>query len=366
MPVAEYLAAQVGKPVANQGHMTAARGLRELYRRLGLIDDSGQSLVVTPLGRQAASFADEALDEGQRTFWRTALSNMTHDGDGDTSHPYQVLLKLIASRPGIARSKCALALEARNNSPKELDRIVALSRLDEAEIRAKIGVSQSNWDNAKKMLPRFAEQLGDVVKTGQFYTLAKTPGQVAPTRDTSVASTLGDEDKKPRATRKPRKVTSDTIGQAGTSDQAEPPPPPDLDPKKMAAAIATRADRVKRHNLMVKALAGRLSDSGYDLFEDPFDILAPREDQAILVEVKTLDGSKADERDRVRDALSQILYYEAFVTEPLAGGRAIVKVACFEHRPTDEHMSFLEKQGIQTVWMDGKKFACLSGEPSWL
>ncbi|MBL9066152.1 MAG: hypothetical protein JNN10_07655 [Sphingopyxis sp.] len=366
MPVADYLAAQVGKPAGNQGHQTAARGLRELYRSLGLIDDSGDSLIVTPLGRQAANFADQDFDEDQKTFWRTALSNMSNDGDGDVSHPYQVLLRLVASRPGISRAKCALALEAKNNSNEELDRIAKLSDLEEGKIRAEIGVSLSNWNNAKKMLPRFAEQLGDVIKTGQSYTLAQTPGQVASTRGTSVAATAEDHDNKPRTARKPRKVTSNTIGQAGTSEQAEPPPPPDLDPAKMAAAIAIRADRVKRHNLIVKALAAQLADAGFDLFEDPFDIFAPQGDQAILVEVKTLDGSVADERDRVRDALSQILYYEAFVTEPLAGERKIVKVACFEQRPTDDHIGFLGKQGIETVWKDADKFVGVAGKPGWL
>ncbi|WP_373285047.1 hypothetical protein [Novosphingobium marinum] len=291
---------------------------------------------------------------------------MTHDGDGATSHPYQVLLRLVARRPGITRAKCALALEAKNDSPEELDRIAELSDLEEDQIRHQIGVSQSNWNNAKKMLPRFAEQLGDVIKTGQSFKLAQTPGHVAPTRDKSVAASSEDEEKKTRAKRNPRKVTTDTIGQAGTGEESEPAPPPDLDPEKMAAAIAARADRVKRHNLIVKALAGKLVEAGCELYEDPFDILAPHDDRAILVEVKTLDGSEPDERDRVRDALSQILYYEAFVTEPLVGGRDIVRVACFEHRPSDDHIGFLENQGIETVWKDGEEFTSKAGTPDWL
>lgn len=366
MPVEDYLASQDGKPAGNQGHQTAARGLRELYRHLGLIEEHRGTLELTPLGLQAAGYADERLDDEQKTFWRTALATMTHDGDGAISHPYQVLLRLVARRPGITRAKCALALEARDDSKTELDRIVELSDLGEDQIRQEIGVSQSNWNNAKKMLPRFAEQLGDVVKTGQSYKLAQTPGNVAPTRDKSVANTSEEEEKKSRAKRNPRQVTSDTIGQAGTGEESEPAPPPDLDPEKMAAAIATRADRVKRHNLIVKALAGKLASANCELYEDPFDILALNEERAILVEVKTLDGSEADERDRVRDALSQILYYEAFVTEPLAGDREIVRVACFEHRPSDDHIGFLENQGIETVWQNGDACEGAGGTPAWL
>lgn len=366
MPVDEYLAAQELKVAGNQGHRTAARGLRELYRRLGLIDDSGDELEVTPLGQQAAAFADLPLDEDQQTFWRTALSTMTHDGGGSVSHPYLVLLRLISRRPGITRAKCALALEAASDSEAELDRIVALSDLPEEEIIDAIGVSRSNWDNAKKMLPRFAEQIGDVVKEGQTYTIAENAGSVAPTREESVAATPQTDVAAPRATRNPRAVDPETIGQAGMGEQSEPLPPPDPDPDRMANAIATRADRVRRHNTIVRALAAELHQRGYTLYEDPFDILAVRDRVALLIEVKTLDGSASDERDRVRDALAQVLYYEAFVTEPLTQGAEIAKIACFEHQPSNEHISWLNGQSIETIWNNDGHFVNEHGEPSWL
>jgi hypothetical protein len=105
------------------------------------------------------------------------IRNLTHDGgDGETSHPYQVLLRLIALNPGVTRAKCALALEARNDSDRELNRISNLTDLEEAAIRDHLGVTKSNWDNAKKILPSFAEQLGDIEKTGQQYRLVDAPG----------------------------------------------------------------------------------------------------------------------------------------------------------------------------------------------
>lgn len=366
MPVEEYLAEQEGKPAGSQGHRTAARGLRELYRRLGLIDDDGAELIVTPLGEQAASYADQPMSDEQIIFWRTALSNMGHDGDGALSHPYQVLLRLVSRRPGITRAKCALALEARDDSNEELDRICDLAELDEADILEAIGVSQSNWDNAKKMLPRFAEQLGDVVKDGQQYTLAQAPGDVAPTRETNVAPASAGDAPATRVARNPRQVTPDTIGQAGIGERTEPAPPPNLDPEKMAAAVATRADRVRRHNLIVRELAARLERFGFRLFEDPFDILAVRDRQGLLVEVKTLDGSEADERDRVRDALAQLLYYEAFVTAPLAEGCEITKLACFESRPSDDHIQWLQNQGIVTIWKSQGEFEAAHFNAEWL
>jgi hypothetical protein len=128
IPVKKYIREQLKKTRANQSFRTSARGLRELYRRLGLIDDSGERVIVTSEGRQATAFAGHRLEAAQTEFWRRVVSNFRHDGGGNTSHPYQVMLRLIARRPGITRAKCALALEARDDSPQELNRIVGLSK----------------------------------------------------------------------------------------------------------------------------------------------------------------------------------------------------------------------------------------------
>jgi hypothetical protein len=103
-------------------------------------------------------------------------------------------------------------------------------------------------------------------------------------------------------------------------------------------------------------LAERLSVSNVRLFEDPFDLLGLVGRVGILVEVKTLDGSPEDERERVRDALAQLLYYEAFVTSPVAGEAAIYKIACFESAISTEHQTWLNGVGIATIWKDGTTF----------
>ena len=162
--VAEYLAAQKKKTRASdQSYRTRARGLRELFRVLDVIDDSTTGVRLTESGRRIAALDVPLSPEGIR-LWRGVILQMTHDGgDGERSHPYQVLLRLVASRPGITRAKSALALEAKNDSTEELERIAELSDLSEEDILDAIHVTKSNWDNAKKILPRFAEQLGDVV-----------------------------------------------------------------------------------------------------------------------------------------------------------------------------------------------------------
>src|SRR2546421_6869908 len=118
VPVDEYIREQLTKTEDRQSFRTSARGLRELYRLLGLIDHTGGTVIVTPDGRQAAAFAGQPLALAQIKFWRRVISNFQHfGGDQTASHPYQVLLRLVARRPGITRARCALALEARDDSP---------------------------------------------------------------------------------------------------------------------------------------------------------------------------------------------------------------------------------------------------------
>jgi hypothetical protein len=87
------------------------------------------------------------------------------------------------------------------------------------------------------------------------------------------------------------------------------------------------------------------------LSADPFDLLAELKNVRILTEVKSLDGSVADEREQVQRALAQLLYYEAFL--PTVAGVTIYKVACFERQVSSEHQAFLNGLDIATIWDTG-------------
>lgn len=357
LPLEDYIREQLRKKPSNQSFRATARGLRELYRLMHFIDDSEAVIEITELGRQAVDFAGAPMDTRQIEFWRRVISNISHgDEHGNVSHPYQVLLHLVARKPGIKRAKCALALEARNDLPEELERIASLSDLDENQIRIGIGVTKSNWDNAKKVLPRFAEQLGDVIRQKDGgYVIADAPGHASQgIVNESVTPRIAGEHRRSgaRAPRASREVTGETIGRAGTAEQSDEVkiPSPEIDPDAVAAAITARAARLRRHNQLVRSVAARLETAGSQLFEDPFDILAILDSLGILIEVKTLDGSERDERDRVRDALGQLLYYEGFVTAPIAGETPIRKIACFDSPIKDAHRHWLNTHGIATIW----------------
>lgn len=351
-PVEQYLNEQRTKPSSYQSHQTSARGLREQYRLLALIDDSTDRVVLTDAGRRVAYFAHAALDDGKRNYWRRLIRNISHEGgDGAWSHPYQVLLRLVASEPGITRAKCALALEARDDSEEELSRIVGLVDLSEDQIRNRIGATKSNWDNAKKILPRFAEQLGDVIKVGQCLYLAAGPGEGG-TRN--VAPVLEQE---LRRTRPSRSVTPETIAVAGTADNFDEVelPVAGIDSEAMAAAVNVRRDRLRRHNLLVKEIAKRFADAGLDLYEGRYDCYASSQHFGFLNEVKTLDATRADETTQVRDCLGQLLYYEPFLKKEMGEG-VIHKIAAFESAISDEHIQIMQALGIVCIWKEDSQF----------
>lgn len=364
-PVEDYLRSQRLKKLQNQSHRATARLLRELFKVLGFLIEGEGSVRVTELGHRAAAFADSPMNQQQITFWRRAIHNMSHDGgDGRESHPYQVLLRLIARRPGIEKEKLALALEAADDSRQELDRILGLAELPPDRIRHQIVVSrtggpvtETTWANAVKVLPHFAEQLGDVIVTGPRgrtrYQIADAPGREDVGTAAAPAARMPRQ-AAPRAPRTARAVTPDTIGQAGTAESFD-----EVDVRTLADPAATaraRRDRLRRHNLMVKKLAARLAATDVELFEDPFDILGIIEEIGIMVEAKTLDGTVDDERARVREALSQLLYYPAFLVSPVVSEDAIKKIACFERRISDAHIKWLNDNGIAVIWQDGDGF----------
>lgn len=355
-PIDEYLRDQLRKPHSGQSFRTTARGLRELFRLLGFITGAGQ---ITRAGYAAAAFSGRPMDAEQIEFWRAQVLAMTHtDESGYVSHPYQVLLRLVSRRPGIVRANCALALEANTDSPEELDRIVALADLDEESILHEINETRTNWDNAKKILPAFALQLGDIVRIphSQGLRIAEVPGGgdgSLPTPPAQQARAF-----QPPA-RSSRQVLPETIGRSGTGDYPNKIPSPtfESDPLAAAATAQLRADRLRRHNLLVQRLAVRLHAAGAVLFEGVFDMLALSTGLGVLVEVKTLDGSAPDEVAQVRDCLSQLLYYEAFVTEPVAGDAGIRRVACFEHPVSPAHVEFLNANAIAVIWPHNQLFA---------
>lgn len=120
----------------------------------------------------------------------------------------------------------------------------------------------------------------------------------------------------------------------------------------LSSGILKRKKRTERHQDIVKLIALDLERAGYSLYENPVDCLAVKEKHnSLLFEVKTLDGSKSDERKQVQKAFVQLFYYEEFNVKNYTAEN-VEKVVVFEDRINDEHILFFNKNGIKVYWID--------------
>ncbi len=86
------------------------------------------------------------------------------------------------------------------------------------------------------------------------------------------------------------------------------------------------------------------------LYEDPYDCLACKDGSALLIEVKTLDGSPSDERRQAERALGQVKGYRHFDLPEELDARKVTELIAFSQKPTDEMRGFLNATGALVVW----------------
>ena len=81
----------------------------------------------------------------------------------------------------------------------------------------------------------------------------------------------------------------------------------------LADAIALRKKRTIEHNNAVRSLATVLHNAKFKLYQYPYDCLAiDGNNRSLMAEIKTLDGSPADERQQAERALGQLKGYRHF------------------------------------------------------
>ncbi len=356
-----YLSRMRAKSPSAQSHRTAARGLKEFFRRAMLIPFDEEPSGILETGESLLKAWDEGDVNEVHEHWRTIARGIEAvDFDGHISHPYQLLLKLLAARPGTPRALCAVVFEATDDSDEEFERIVLLRDSgDEDAIRAEIGVTKSNWDNAKKILPSIAEQISDVALNGEGLYLLRSYIDPASTRNPNV-----DEPSSITA----RQVSADTIAQTPSPDDSDEgfglPNTGSDGLISLAEAIAKRADRSFRHNLLVQSFAKAIPELT-ELWEGEFDCAIVNDDVVVLAKMKTLDGTAGDEVRQVRYATGQLFYYKNFSLPPevvaaLQEGRKLLMLSVFESQPSDAHVQWMQCIGIHPVWAVGPGFATSS------
>jgi hypothetical protein len=334
------------KPSSRQGTRTVARDLRRLFELLGFLQrDSAGRPHLTPLARlllQIEPNSDEAV-----RIWRSALHGLSLMGkDGTESHPYSIMIRLAKSHPGLPPKKLALALEAEDDSEEEFERISVLASSDDwvSELQEK-GVSLHMIRNGAKVLPAIARQLTDLSEAGGVvYAGPEATRKLGEPRSRSAGFA-------PQGVRRRqhRTVSADSIATAPTARERAADEEYFVDPEVTREAAL---ERLSRHNAIVRTIATILGD--HELREDPYDTLASKQSApSLLIEVKTLRSDSSDETARVRGAVAQLLYYARFDIPADVAKAGLVRVAVFERRISEDHVTFMESLEIAVIWLEG-------------
>src|ERR1035438_1563062 len=111
LSITEFLRLEQEKPASNRGYLTVSRDIRRFFELLGFItvfpDKTGR---LSPAANQLLRTASEEI---RKQLWKNSLLQLGLEGtDGEVSHPYRILLKLVNTFPGIETTKLMLALEA--------------------------------------------------------------------------------------------------------------------------------------------------------------------------------------------------------------------------------------------------------------
>jgi len=342
LSVDEFLAKEQEKPASNRGYLTVSRDIRRFFELLGFITVfHDKTAKLSPAANQLLLTKSESE---RKEVWKNALLQLGLEGtDGEVSHPYRILLKLVNTFQGIETPKLMLALEAENDSEEEFERISNLAQLSIAQIIADTGTSESMAANAVKILPGIAEQLGDIERIN---SRAYPIGQVVITEDE--ITTEEQPTRKSKATYRETDIegiAKDPNLNAVTSVSID-----------LAEAIRIRQRRLAEHQEIVRLLAELNARHGFKLFEGKFDCLATKDDKALLYEVKTILPTASDEEKQTVKGVGQLKYYKFSIVHKEMGYTKIKELLVFSSKPDNGIIEFCSAENILVVWRTDDTF----------
>jgi len=336
LSIDEFLAEEQRKPASNRGYLTVSRDIRRFFELLGFITVfPDKTAKLSPAANQLLRTTSENV---RKELWKNALLQLGLEGtDGEVSHPYRILLKLVNTFQGIETPKLMLALEAENNSEEEFERISNLAQKAIEQIIAETGTTESMAANAVKILPGIAEQLGDIERVN---SRAYPIGQLVITEDEITTEE--------QPTRKAKATYRETDLEGIAKD-------PKLNIVSsvsidLAEAIRIRQRRLAEHQEIVRLLAELNTIHGFKLFEGKFDCLATKGDTALLYEVKTILPTTSDEEKQTVKGVGQLKYYKFSIVRREMGYDKIKEVLVFSSKPKKGIIDFCSVENILVVW----------------
>lgn len=347
LSIEEYLEVEAEKPVSNRGYLTVARDIRRLFQLLEFtfLSENKDITILTP-ALQLLSTESEDL---RSILWKNSFFNLGLEGiDGEISHPYRILVKLVQLFPGIESIKLLLALEAENDTEEEFARISSLVDSTYEDIVSEIGTTESMARNAVKILPAIAVQVGDIVRTNnKAYPISTEI--VTEDEITSIESYIVRPD---RADFREATIENIAIEPNLTHISNS-----NID---LTSAIRLRQKRLVEHQEIVRKLALILDSHGFNLYEGKFDCLSTSDEKALLFEVKTLSNSMADEEKQSVKGVGQLKFYNFSIVREKMGLENIFEFLVFSRKPSELIIRFCIAESISVLWCVDEDFYCLN------
>jgi hypothetical protein len=328
--IEELLEEEHAKPASNQGTRTMARELRRTFLLLGLISESSAGFEVSDEARTLITLQHDPLSPEARAMWQAAFRELELTDESGTSHPYELMLRLVGERPGIETALLGLALEPTNDSEAQFQRILDLVDRDSVDPAwDRLGVSVHQRRNSVKILPAVARQLGDIEVIDHRAYLS-LPDPTAPRTER--------ERRQHRAIRS-RRRRYDRNRHRGRRPQTSGTVLRTYDPDLLAARYAA-------HEACLAAFDSLIPDA-LTRWEGDYDLLIVGEAVLLLAEVKTI---RLDAHAQTRVGLGQLLYYEHFDVRPEWPEPPIHRLLVLDAAIDHELLAFLDEHEVGVVW----------------
>jgi hypothetical protein len=92
----------------------------------------------------------------------------------------------------------------------------------------------------------------------------------------------------------------------------------------------------------------------YALYASPYDCLGfKKKTGALLIEMKTLDGTRADERRQSERALGQLFGYRFFNVQEKMKIPKLQEIVAYTAKPNDDTVHFMRDNAVCSVWPIG-------------
>lgn len=353
LTIDQFLLQEESKPRASRGYLTVARDTKRLFQLLGFLtvfeDKSAK------LSSAAIHLLASPSPEIRKELWKNSFMQLGLEGtDGEISHPYRILIKLVQEKSGIETKKLMLALEAENDSQEEYQRILSLADSTLDEIVVETGTTTSMARNAVKILPAIAEQLGDITRqNNRAYPI----GRIVITEDeitTEIPEEAVNEHGIPYS--QFRAVSSDEIAKDPIFKEVS---SVSID---LRESIRIRQDRLALHQQIVRLLALLCEEGGFNLFEGKFDCLASKPEKTLLFEVKTIKASNSDQEKQTVKGVGQLKYYDFSIVRKQMNITNSQEFIVYSKQPNSDLIEFCHFENIDVIWIERDKFKIMEKE----